>query len=65
MFTRTLSVPIWQGGRSEGEIQQTDAALSQRVAEAEDLRGKIESDVRTHILTCKLRLIRLTSRRRI
>jgi outer membrane protein TolC len=44
--TGTLNVPIWRGGRTEGDIEQADAALSQREAEAEDLRGKIESDVR-------------------
>src|SRR5438067_8398976 len=48
--TGTLSVPIWQGGRTEGDIEQADAALSQRIAEAEDLRGKIEGDVRNAYL---------------
>jgi outer membrane protein TolC len=46
----TLSVPIWRGGRTEGDIEQADAALSQRRAEAEDLRGKIEADVRSAFL---------------
>src|SRR5581483_1603631 len=40
------TIPIWRGGRTEGDIEQADAALSQRRAEVEDLRGKIESDVR-------------------
>lgn len=46
----TLSVPIWQGGRAEGDIEQADAALAQRRAELEDLRSHIESDVRSAFL---------------
>jgi len=42
----SLKIPIWQGGRAEGDIQQSDAALAQRRAEYEDLKGQIESDVR-------------------
>ena len=41
----TVRVPIWQGGRTEGDIEQADAALTQRSAEFDDLRGRIESDV--------------------
>src|ERR1700686_2001239 len=46
----SLKIPIWQGGRTEGDIQQADAALSQRRAEYEDLKGQIESDVRSAYL---------------
>jgi outer membrane protein TolC len=46
----SLKIPIWQGGRAEGDIQQSDAALSQRRAEYEDLKGQIESDVRSAYL---------------
>jgi outer membrane protein TolC len=46
----TLRFPIWQGGRTEGAIDQADAALDQRRAELEDLRGRIESDVRNAFL---------------
>lgn len=42
----TLRIPIWQGGRTEGDIEQADAALTERSAEADDLRGRIESDIR-------------------
>jgi outer membrane protein TolC len=45
----TVHIPIWQGGRTAGEIEQTDAALAQRRAEMEDLRGRIESDVRKRL----------------
>ena len=46
----SLKIPIWQGGHAEGDIQQADAALSQRRAEYEDLKGQIESDVRSAYL---------------
>jgi outer membrane protein TolC len=42
----SLKFPIWQSGRIEGDIEQADAALSQRQAELEDLRGQVEADVR-------------------
>ena len=46
----TVHVPIWQGGRTAGDIEQAEAALSQRQAEAEDLKAQIESDVRNAFL---------------
>ena len=46
----SLKIPLWQGGRAEGDIQQADAALDQRRAEYEDLRGQIESEVRSSYL---------------
>ncbi len=46
----SLKIPLWQGGRAEGDIQQADAALDQRRAEYEDLKGQIESDVRSAYL---------------
>lgn len=46
----TLRVPIWQGGRTEGDIEQANAALSQRRAELEDLRSRVESEVRNAFL---------------
>jgi outer membrane protein TolC len=42
----TLRVPIWQGGRAKGDIEQADAALTQRRAELEDLKTQVESDIR-------------------
>jgi outer membrane protein TolC len=42
----SLNFPIWQGGRTEGDIEQADASLAQRKAEAEDTVSRIESDVR-------------------
>ncbi len=46
----TLHIPIWQGGRTEGEIEQADAALVQRQAEVEDTISRIESEVRNACL---------------
>jgi outer membrane protein TolC len=42
----SLRIPIWQAGRTEGDIEQADAALAQRKAEVEDTIGRIEGDVR-------------------
>ena len=42
----TLSIPIWQGGRTDGDIKEAQAALSQRRSELEDLKGQVEGDVR-------------------
>jgi outer membrane protein TolC len=49
-FAATLKVPIWQGGRAAGDVQQADAVLDQRRAEVEDLRGQIESEIRNAYL---------------
>jgi outer membrane protein TolC len=49
-LTGAVRLPIFQGGRVQGEIQQADAALQQRRAEFQDLRGRIDADVRTAFL---------------
>jgi outer membrane protein TolC len=46
----TLRIPIWQGGKTEGDIEQTDAVLTQRRAELEDTKSRIESDIRNAFL---------------
>ena len=46
----TLRLPIWQGGRTEGDIKQAQATLAQRQAELEDLKSQVESDVRNAYL---------------
>jgi outer membrane protein TolC len=46
----TLNIPIWQGGRAEGDVEQAEAALGQREVELEDARGGVEADVRSAFL---------------
>ncbi len=45
--TGSINMPIWQGGRVKGDIQQAEATLNQRQAELADERGRVEQDVRT------------------
>jgi outer membrane protein TolC len=42
----TVSIPLWQGGRTAGDIAQAQAVLAQRQAELDDTRGQIEAEVR-------------------
>jgi outer membrane protein TolC len=42
----SLSIPLWQGGRTAGDIAQAEAVLAQRQAELDDTRGQIEAEVR-------------------
>ncbi|MGH9519045.1 MAG: TolC family protein, partial [Terriglobales bacterium] len=46
----TVNVPLWQGGRAAGDLQQAEAALAQRQAEQQDLRSQIEAEVREAFL---------------
>src|ERR1019366_2112489 len=46
----TLRIPVWNGGRTAGDIEQAQAALAQRRAELEDARSQAESEVRTAYL---------------
>jgi outer membrane protein TolC len=48
--TGSVNVPVWQGGRIKGDIQQAEATLHQRQAELEDQRGRVEQDVRTALI---------------
>jgi outer membrane protein TolC len=45
-----VSVPVFTGGRIEGSQTRAEAALQQRQAERDDLRGQIDYDVRTALL---------------
>jgi outer membrane protein TolC len=49
-FQAGISVPLFTGGRIKGDITQATAALQQRKAEAENVRGQIDYDVRTAFL---------------
>ena len=41
-----LTIPLYEGGRIHGEVQQAEAALHQRQSELEDARGQVDQDVR-------------------
>ena len=49
-FQAGVKVPLFTGGRIKGDLVQAEAALRQRRAEAENLRGQIDYDVRTAYL---------------
>jgi outer membrane protein TolC len=49
-FQAGASMPIFTGGRIKGDITEAEALLRQRKAEAENLRGQIDYDVRTAFL---------------
>lgn len=42
----TLTVPLWEGGRIHGDIEQATAVLRARQADLENMRGQVEEDVR-------------------
>jgi outer membrane protein TolC len=48
--TGSLNVPIWQGGRVKGDIQQAEATLHQRQAELADARAGVEQEVRNALI---------------
>jgi outer membrane protein TolC len=49
-FQAGVRVPLFTGGRVKGDITQAEAGLRQRKAEAENIRGQIDEDVRTALL---------------
>jgi outer membrane protein TolC len=49
-FRAGVRIPIFTGGRIKGDITQAEAALRQRNAEAENVRGQVDYDVRTAFL---------------
>jgi outer membrane protein TolC len=48
-----LRIPIFQGRLIEGQVEEAEALLRQRQAQAEDLRGRIYYDVRNAFLDLK------------
>jgi outer membrane protein TolC len=46
----SVRIPIWQGGKAAGDIEQSEAVVDQRRAELTDVRGRIESDIRNAFL---------------
>jgi outer membrane protein TolC len=49
-FQAGINLPIFTGGRIKGDITLAEAALRQRKAEAENIRGQVDYDVRTAFL---------------
>ena len=45
-----LKIPIFQGGKVRGDIMQADALLQRRQSEVDDLRGRIEYEIRSAFL---------------
>jgi outer membrane protein TolC len=45
-----LNIPIFQGTRVRADVLSADAALQQRRAELDDLRGRVDQDVRSAFL---------------
>ena len=46
----TLQIPIFQGGRTHGDVLEATARLEQSQQRLDNLRGQIDSDVRTALL---------------
>jgi outer membrane protein TolC len=49
-FQAGVSVPLFTGGRIKGDVTEAEAIVRQRRAEAENLRGQIDYDVRSAFL---------------
>jgi len=49
-FQAGVNIPVFTGGRIKGDITQAEGQLRQRKAEAENIRGQIDYDVRTAFL---------------
>ncbi|MEO7142852.1 MAG: TolC family protein, partial [Bryobacteraceae bacterium] len=45
-----LNIPIFQGGRTRGDVLDAGTELEKRQAELDDLRGRIEYEVQTALL---------------
>jgi outer membrane protein TolC len=52
-LTANLRVPIFEGGRARARLQQADAELRQERAQLDDLRARIEYEVRSALLDVK------------
>ena len=48
--TGEVKFPIWEGNRVHGDILRADASLEQRRADYENLRARVEADVRNAFL---------------
>ena len=61
-----LQFPIWEGGRMHGDIVEADAVLKQQRAEYENVRSRVEADVRDAYLdlNAAAELVRVAQSRR-
>ncbi|WP_263383582.1 TolC family protein [Granulicella arctica] len=50
----TVTIPIWQGGRTKADVQQAGASVDQRRAELADQQGVVENDIRTALLDLRV-----------
>jgi outer membrane protein TolC len=48
--TGSVNVPIWQGGRTRGDIQQAETTLHERQAELADQRARVEQEIRNALI---------------
>lgn len=48
-----VNIPVFEAGRVRANLEQAQAGLEQRKAEREDLRGRIDADVRTAFLNLR------------
>jgi outer membrane protein TolC len=64
--TGQLRFPIWEGGRVRGDVEQADALLHQRRDQYDDLRARVEADVRNAYLdlTAAAEQVRVAQSRR-
>lgn len=46
----SLNIPVWEGGRVKGEIEQADANLKQLRAQLADMKGRIGFEIRSATL---------------
>ncbi|HYM11113.1 MAG TPA: TolC family protein [Bryobacterales bacterium] len=53
LVAASVRIPVFQGGRVRGDVLQADALLRQRTAESEDLRARIDYEIRTAFLDLK------------
>ncbi len=50
----TVSIPIFDGGKISGDVQQAQATLRQRKAEYEDQKERVEQDVRSALIQLRV-----------
>src|SRR5664279_1130681 len=49
----TLNIPIFQGGKVQADVRETEAVLKERQAQANNMRARIEQEVEDSILDLK------------